>query len=169
MAPSRFRANTRLGTMMEYDGDGCYLADPDTHTLAGADYDTRPKREIAPTLLIQAVLAASDTARETRLNNGVTVYGSPEDAGQLTNDKGQARIPPNDWMSIPLVDDWRTKYKAGTAKVYPVGPKDQAVIDMEFDRLHEQGRMFFHFVNDGSSHPSSFSAFVWVHRHSGRN
>ena len=32
-------------------------------------------------------------------------------------------------MDIPLVDNWRDLYKAGQAKVYPVGPKERDMID----------------------------------------
>lgn len=59
-------------------------------------------------------------------------------------------------MSIPLVDNWTEVYKPGRAKVYPVGPRDRAVIDSDFNKLHEQGRMSW--TNEPT--PFSFPCFV---------
>lgn len=39
------------------------------------------------------------------------------------------------------VENWPDFYKPGQAKVYPVGLQDKAVIDRQFDKLHEQGKM----------------------------
>ena len=44
-------------------------------------------------------------------------------------------------MDIPLVEDWRERYKPGLARVYPVGKSDKDLIDETFDKLHATGRM----------------------------
>lgn len=55
-----------------------------------------------------------------------------------------------------MVDNWREVYKAGQAKVYPVGPKDREVIDEAFDKLHSQGRMEW----TSTATPFSFPCFI---------
>lgn len=52
---------------------------------------------------------------ETKLPNGVTIYGLKENVDELAKivneipnlwkDKGQAIVPEKDWMSIPLIDN----------------------------------------------------------------
>ena len=44
-------------------------------------------------------------------------------------------------MDIPLIVNWRKKFKTGNAKVDPLGPKGCKIIDRKFDRLHSQGCM----------------------------
>ena len=44
-------------------------------------------------------------------------------------------------MDTPLIANWKEKFKAGNAKMYPLGPKDCKIVDTEFDQLHCQGRM----------------------------
>ena len=62
--------------------------------------------------------------------------------GSLYNDDGKtARLPEEDWLEIPLVNDWRTAGAKLNHKVYPVGPKDKELIDETHDKLHVQGRM----------------------------
>lgn len=57
---------------------------------------------------------------------------------------------------MPLIDDWRAKYKLGTAKVYPVGAKDKTQIDADFDKLQEQSRI----GRSNEATPFSFPCFV---------
>ena len=72
-------------------------------------------------------------------------------------DKGNvAKVPEKDWMEIPLVDNWRDMYKAGQARVYQLSSKDRAVVDVAFDKLHEQGRMAW----TKKATPFSFPVFV---------
>lgn len=154
--------NTRLGILVEYDADGCYLVDSDAHGLAGADNHeyNQPLKSI-PLICATTNNELHVGSKETKLQNGVTIYGTRQDVEQLAavinefpdlwKDRGQANVPQNDWMSIPLVDDWMDKYTPGTAKVYPVGPRDKAIIDEDFDQLHEQGRMSW------SNEPTLFS------------
>ena len=61
-------------------------------------------------------------------------------------------------MDIPLIANWKEKFIASNAKVYPLGPKDRKILNIEFDQLHCQGRM------DWSS-PTPFTYlcfFVWT-------
>ena len=162
--------NTRLGTLMEYDADGCYQVDPEAHSVATTHHDSESdagrRREAVP--LLRAVTKDDNNPSKTemKLPNGITIYGSPKDVQELAKvmdeipelwiDKGQARIPEEEWMSIPLVDNWEQKYKPGGAKVYPVGAKDRAQIDADFDKLHEQGRMSW----SSKATPFSFPCFV---------
>ena len=44
-------------------------------------------------------------------------------------------------MEIPLIANWKEKFKAGNAKMYSLGPKDCKILNIEFDQLHCQGRM----------------------------
>lgn len=50
-------------------------------------------------------------------------------------------ISESEWMEVPLVPNWDKHYKAGQAKNYPLGTKDREVVDKQFDKYHEQGRM----------------------------
>lgn len=76
------------------------------------------------------------------------IYGNPERQDQLEKlvaefaslweDSGNVvDIPEEQWMAIDVVPG----SKPPAAKVYPLGPKDRAVIDKEFDRLHKQGKL----------------------------
>ena len=58
-------------------------------------------------------------------------------------------------MEILLIANWEEKFKASNAMIYLLGPKDQEIVDMEFDRLHKQGRMEW----NGST-PFTFPCFV---------
>lgn len=149
---------------MEYDADGCYQVDANAHELAQAD-GQRYKNSATP--LIRASGNDSDNVQlETKLSNGVTIYGPKEDVQRLATAvneipdlwkaKGQANIPAKDWMTIPLIENWAERDKPGTAKVYRIGPKDRAQIDADFDKLHEQGRMSW----SNEPTPSSFPCFV---------
>ena len=43
------------------------------------------------------------------------------------------------WMSILLKEGWQEQAK-GKAKVYPLGIRDKKIVDIEFDKLHQQGQ-----------------------------
>ena len=58
-------------------------------------------------------------------------------------------------MDIPLITYWEEKFKAGNAKVYPLGPKDRKIVNTEFDKPHCQGRM-----NWSSPMPFTYLCFV---------
>ena len=57
-------------------------------------------------------------------------------------DHGQtAKIPEEDEMEIPLINNWEEVYKPRQAKVYPLGHQDRVVVDEAFNKLHQQGRL----------------------------
>lgn len=113
---------TRLGTITEYNADGCYVVHPDAAELAAYTAPDDDKRD-AVRHEFRELLAAHATpgANETVLPNSVTIYGPTETADQLKDvamefapefwtDLGIAvDIPEEDWMEIPLVDDWQSK------------------------------------------------------------
>ncbi|KAI1002264.1 hypothetical protein K3495_g5937 [Podosphaera aphanis] len=99
--------------------------------------------------------------------NGVTIYGNQEqrkklrllvhEYGLLWQDQQCfAKTPTGEEMSINLVPDWHTKYKAGQVKVYMTGTNDRQLIDKTFDTLHKQGRLRW----TQNPTPFSFPCFV---------
>ena len=78
------------------------------------------------------------------------VYGDNHETAILSNlvhefpslwlDTGFVDIPKDEWMRISLRDDWQTRV-TGKAKVYPLGIKDQEVVNKTFDELQQQGRL----------------------------
>ena len=110
---------------------------------------------------------STDVAKETKLPNGVMVYGNNNDTQLLTNlvnefptlwkDEGFAKVPENDWMKLTLRDDWQSRLpKSNRAKVYPLGIDDRAVVDKTFDDLHRQGRLEY----TSQATPFSYPVFV---------
>lgn len=59
----------------------------------------------------------------------------------FTDDGKTADIPEDEWMTIPLVNDWNTAGAKLAHRVYPLGPKDREVVDRIHGKLHDQGRM----------------------------
>ena len=49
------------------------------------------------------------------------------------------KIPESHWLTILLKDSWDDRKVSQRA--YPLGAKDQAIVDEEFDRLHQQKKM----------------------------
>lgn len=147
----------RLGLLQEYEDEGCYLASPDDAHLAAGQWSTRTKK-----LSVRALLASPE-AIETILPNGITIYGTPEATESIrrvtdqyptlwTDDGQTIDVPPERWMPIDLKPD----AKVSAARVYPLGPKEKALVDQEFDKLHAQGRMQY------SSHPTAHGYPVFV-------
>ena len=125
----------RLGMVTDYDEEGFYLASKDMSSLAVNPLESA--RDLSP--------------KETKTPNGITLYGSPAVAAKLQTviesypnvwiDSGKAvDVPESEWLRIPLIKDWESKHKLST-KVYPLSPKDRALVDELFDELHEQDRM----------------------------
>ncbi len=54
---------------------------------------------------------------------------------------GVVNVPEENWMTIPLVDGWESQLPK--SKIYPLGPKDRAVVDKAFQPLHDQGKMSY--------------------------
>ena len=159
--------NTRIGNVVEYEADGCFLA-----SVSDSEIALKPAKKLRTTGWIRrawkGMLAAAATTAayrittdgpnditthlESKLSNRATGYGDQptikafnkavNNYPNLWVDHGNtAKVPESEWMEIPLVDNWMELYKPGHAHVYPVGQKDWEVIDSAFDKLHEQGRM----------------------------
>lgn len=169
------------GTKLGYIGDikvENYFAAPAENSILAA-HGTKPNwaRVIMKGLLATAAVLHTApltphvdtqiTALETRLPNGVTVYGTPvivdkfasvvNKFAPLWEDNGQqVKVPAHEHMEIPLIDNWETHYKAGQARVYPLGHKEQKVVNETFNKLHEQGRLEWTTAHT----PFSFPCFV---------
>lgn len=98
---------------------------------------------------------------------GVTIYGDRETATRFdslvrefprlfTDDGKSANIPESDWMPIKLVSDWNASGSKLAHKVYPLGAKDREVVDVTFDKLHDQGRLSW------TNSPTPFGSPVFV-------
>ena len=102
---------------------------------------------------------------ETKLYNGVTVFGDHENAkdfeelvkkyDSLWNEKDTlVKIPESEYMPIALKPDWADNLKIN--RVYPLGIEDRAFVDETFDKLHQQGKMEW----TRSSTPFGYPVFV---------
>lgn len=173
--PTILPRHTRLGKVLEYEAAGCFQIDA-KHTIL-ADKPPRNDRSkswvkrafqglLGTAAAFNAITAPNET--ETVHVTGATIYGSTTAATQAISDVVEAfpnlwkdtgnvtNVPEDQYMEIPLVDNWRDLYKAGQARVYPVGVRDKQVIDEAFDKLHDQGRMEW----TTTSTPFSFPCFV---------
>ncbi|KAF1992648.1 hypothetical protein K402DRAFT_416287, partial [Aulographum hederae CBS 113979] len=94
--------NTRLGTIQTADVEGCFRVDSELHALAAIDQD----------------VVAGLLDKETRLQNGITVYGNEEAVERITRlteefpelwtDRGTTiKVPPDQHMTVPLKDGWQ--------------------------------------------------------------
>jgi len=98
---------------------------------------------------------------------GTTIYRDADTTQQLndtigqfesvfTDNGGVAAIPEDDWLQIPLNDDWRNTDAKLSHKVYPMGPKDREFIDETHDKLQRQGKM------EWSKNPTPFAFPIFV-------
>ena len=108
-----------------------------------------------------------DATKIHKITMGVTAYGTPEEVHQydqliqrhitsFTDDGKTANIPEDQWLTVPLVSDWRTSGAKLAHKVYPLGQKEQQLVDEVFDKLHQQNRM------EWSKEPTPFGFPVFV-------
>ena len=167
----------KLGKVSEYDAADCFSVSPENHDLATKAPKRQPnwirtslRRLVAGAAAFSAAIApvqSPASVLETVHPTGVTIHGLPEARASIATavdafptlwkDTGNVvNVPEEEWMDIPLVDNWREVYKPGQARVYPVGQRDKDVIDKEFDKLHEQGRMEW----TTTATPFSFPCFV---------
>ena len=49
-----------------------------------------------------------------------------------------ADISENEWMKIPLLDNWKELYKSEQAKVYSLNTKNCELVNEVFNKLHKQ-------------------------------
>ena len=86
---------------------------------------------------------------ETVMPNDITVFGDQSAYNRLSTvadaypeiwrdtGEGTVNVPEEQWMPIPTLPD----AKPDANKVYPLSPEDKQVIDKEFDRLHQEGKL----------------------------
>lgn len=115
--------------------------------------------------------AGTGLRHEERLPSGITIF---RDKGQrhelekvltkyrarFDTERGNvAKVPEQDRIEIPLVDNWEELYKPGQAKVYQMGRRDRDIIDQTFNKLQDQGRLEW----TKNATPFSFPCFmVWT-------
>ncbi|KAI0998999.1 hypothetical protein K3495_g9197 [Podosphaera aphanis] len=163
----QMKKGTKLGLITEFEYNGCFLAKSEIEGFAART----PKRGWKNLSLTTPSIYAINSNAIHEVNQTETAYANPSDSNLaevvlqtgvticnhnpdlLNKFKDIVMKFPNLWkdtgnvvgieedMEIPLVENWEEKYKPGVAKVYPVGNKDQEVIDTTFDKLHSQGRM----------------------------
>ena len=114
----------------------------------------------------RSITAARKNTRKHEI--GITVFDDPENPEvfrQLSSvfgrykdvfeDTGFANLPEEDWMQIHLKPGWEKKIPK-KCRVYPVGPREQEVIEKQIEKLVSQDRMF----RTKRSVPFSFPVFV---------
>ena len=186
----------RLGSVVEFNQQGCYNLTPDAGFLATGGWTNRRSRSWKSKLGMVAAAAAyvvsvgtglssvsTDTATsvatpvatstatsdidpllESVLSNDITVYGPPANAAKLAavadefpqiwGDQGTTvDVPEDEWMPINLKPEAES---LKPARVYPVGHKERAVIDVTFDKMHVDGKMIW------TNQPTPFSFPVFV-------
>lgn len=140
--PIKLSKKTKLGRVVDNDFEvtNCYMVAPENDQLAVKVLKRRPnwfrnniKRVIAGAAVFGAAISPTDTDLGSEIIHptGVTNHGNSEAISAIGNvieqfsslwkDTGNVSIPENEYMDIPLVDNWRDIYKLGQAKVYPVG------------------------------------------------
>lgn len=65
-------------------------------------------------------------------------------------------VPEEQWMEIPLLNNWPDLYNPRQVRVYPLGTKDRQEVDKLFDKLHEQNYMEW----TTTSTPFTYPCFV---------
>ena len=146
--PLTVRKHILMGQVQDTQIEGCYTVGQESQALAAMG----EHEELEPGM-------------ETKLPSGITVYGKPavvkriagvvDEFPDLFKDRwGTVKIPPEDYLQIPLKDDWH-QHKLLT-KPYNNGVQDQKIIDAQFDKLHSQGKMEW----STKSTPFGFPVFV---------
>lgn len=181
--------HANLGTVIEYDQDGCFLANPEDEDRAIPP--NRPKGKFLGKLLTSALAltAMIETTQpsyryenpttltpfeskpaEIVIDNGITIYGSSLAVDQIKNaamsydiwtDRGTTvDVPEDNWMPITLKDNVIIK----PAKVYPLGPQDKKIVDDTLNKLHDKGKVEW----TKESTPHGYPVFViWRNNSSG--
>lgn len=114
------RKGTSLGTVVEYEVDGCFHAHPDIVLLA-ATSNTRKRDPIRDALATATVTTIEESTNqptrtpETCLSNGVTIYGSESPAdfraiieefpNRWTDNGSAVDVPKDQRMEIPLLEN----------------------------------------------------------------
>ena len=155
----------KMGHIVEYEADGYYLTNAgDMDVAAKGTIGTTPQAHMRELLAMTAISEPT----EHKLLSGITIFGNDTktvqqianvvcDYLQLWTDTGNVvDVPEDEWMDIPLVENWESKYKPGQARVYPLGQQDGDLVNKAFDRLHHQGRLEW----TRTATPFSYPCFV---------
>jgi hypothetical protein len=134
--PVTVHRRDRIGTLYEADMPMACAVQPEVAELGRSPTDTAPAYE--------GLRHTHDDG--VQLPNGVTLYAGldPLQMQRLTDvlmtydvwgeHPGVVNIPEDRWMTIPLVPGWESKLLK--SKIYPLRPKDRAVVDKAFQPLH---------------------------------
>lgn len=155
--PVTIPRKVRLGTLSDMEDVNACLVSPNAAALARTEQDNIKYK--SPGTM------SKDDDNERKLPNGVTVWGDDVVAQKLAqmvnkypeiwgDPGGFVNVPEDQWLRIPLVYDWQDRVKkARLGRIYPQGPKERAVIDRTFDRLHSQGRMEWSQTHSPTGYP----------------
>ena len=145
----------RIGSVIEYEAEESYPIDVESHSLAAkASPDKEPRIAELTTLLTPKSAVSKttvDPCLETKLPNGITIYGKPEhveimrriseENPRVWEDTGDTiDLPESEWLQVPITTDWQSSSAKLGNKVYPLTPEARAVVDEKFDRCTLKGK-----------------------------
>jgi len=147
---------TCLSHVIEYEADGCYLANSKDAELAAsikvnwANWVRTCFHEVL-TAVTAFHLETIDQS-EWKIGHEVTVYESSTIAAQVKavihfyphlweDCSNVMKVSEKEWMNISLIDNWEAKYKPEQAHVYLISQNDWEVINKAFDKLQSQERL----------------------------
>ena len=140
--PITITKREKIGNILETDDQHAFLARTECAEIS---------RSVPHTPIKGAPDNLKFAQMERVLPNGVTIYGNDSitdqfeevamqyDVWATPTNTGLARLPRDQWMSIPLKHDWEKVMPK--PRVYPLSTKDKAVVDRTFNELHEHGKM----------------------------
>ncbi|KAJ5853984.1 hypothetical protein N7534_006527 [Penicillium rubens] len=136
----------KIGYLEEADYTTAYEAEPNASALCFPPrrYDTsHPRPVVIPDIPEHA-------SKQTKLPNGVTVYGDPDTVAKLAQvvnefdiwarpgrKPGLVNIPKERWMRLRL----KPGVTLPRTQVYKLAPRAQNLLDTTFDKLHDEGKM----------------------------
>lgn len=105
---------------------------------------------------------------EIKLHNGVTVYRDTHAIAELAQliakypsiekSDGFVQILLERWIKIPLNPGWEAKISIIKPRVYPLGKKNEQVVDKTFDKIYHLGCL--NFITEHT--PFNFPVFlIW--------
>jgi len=162
---------THLGHVVEYEADGCYLADLKDAELAAStnvNWANWVRTCFRGVLTAATAFHLETTGQpERKISHEVTVYESNTIAAQIEavihfyphlweDCDNVVKVSEKEWMNILLIDDWKAKYKPEWACVYLISQNDWEVINQAFDKLQLQECLKW----TKTSMPFTFSCFI---------
>ena len=183
--PFEVRRKTRLGIFTDCNEEGAYSISTHQHQMATASRHWLKQDPATDQTTWQVanpladVLSAAEQAglsarsadiapsMEHKIAFDITAYGSPDVVRQydedvrpyesVFKDKGtNVDMPAGDWLKIPLAGDWTSSDAKLAHRVYPMGLKEQQLIDETFDKMHKDNKM------EWSTEPTPFGFPVFV-------